>query len=162
MIAYSSSRSTKQRSMTHRLIACGLVLLLMAPLELAAAAQQPQQSDASSSSLPESPQPSRQQNAPGAQQAQAQREPQAREEAQAQQEPQAQQPANPAPAVGTAAAPYEKASGITATRPAGAVIAPAKQRRIHSILIKVGIVAGAGAAIAAVALLSHSSPSQPH
>jgi hypothetical protein len=64
--------------------------------------------------------------------------------------------------VGTAAAPYEKASGVSATRPAGAVIAPAKQRRVRQIFIKVGILVGAGAAIAAVAMLSHSSPSTPH
>lgn len=64
--------------------------------------------------------------------------------------------------VGTAAAPYERSSGVSATRPAGAVIAPAKQRRVRQIFIKVGILVGAGAAIAAVAMLSHSSPSTPH
>ena len=150
-----------RRSIAHKLIACGLVLLLMAPLERAAAAQQPQQNQTStqtsSSSLPQAPVPSTDQNTSGqntsGQSASAQ-------SASAVQPGQDQQPANPA--VGTAAAPYEKSTGIAATRPAGAVIAPAKQRRIHSILIKVGIVAGAGAAIAAVALLSHSSPSQPH
>lgn len=63
--------------------------------------------------------------------------------------------------VGAAAAPYENPSGIAASRPAGAVIAPAKQRRMRSIFIKIGIVVGAGAAVAAVALLSHSSPSRP-
>jgi len=67
-----------------------------------------------------------------------------------------------APAVGTAAAPYEKPMGVTASRPAGAVIAPAKQRRVRSILIKIGIVVGAGVAIGTVAALSHASPSQPH
>jgi hypothetical protein len=71
-----------------------------------------------------------------------------------------QQPANRP--VGTAVAPAEKSSGVTASRPAGAVIAPAKQRRVHTILIKVAVLAGAGAAIGAVALLSHGSPSQPH
>jgi hypothetical protein len=67
-----------------------------------------------------------------------------------------------APAVGTAAAPYEKPMGVTASRPAGAVIAPAKQRRVRSILIKIGVVVGAGVAIGTVAALSHASPSQPH
>lgn len=71
-----------------------------------------------------------------------------------------QQPSN-RPA-GTAVAPAEKSSGVTASRPAGAVIAPAKQRRVHAVLIKVAVLAGAGAAIGAVALLSHGSPSQPH
>lgn len=63
--------------------------------------------------------------------------------------------------VGTAVAPAEKSSGVTASRPAGAVIAPAKQRRVRAIFIKIAVVVGAGAAIGAVAMLSHSSPSQP-
>lgn len=135
---------TRKLMATQRLIACGLALLLIAPLAPAVAAQQPQQNQPAASNSPQSAKPSTDQNASTAQQEQD------------------QLPANPTPAVGTAAAPYEKTTGIAATRPAGAVIAPAKQRRIHSILIKVGIVAGAGAAIAAVALLSRSSPSQPH
>ena len=65
------------------------------------------------------------------------------------------------PALGAAAAPYENPSGVAASRPAGAVIAPAKQRRMRSIFIKIGIVVGAGAAVAAVTLLSRSSPSRP-
>ena len=68
---------------------------------------------------------------------------------------------SPAPAVGTAAAPYEKASGVTASRPAGAVIAPAQQHRVRRIFIRVGILVGAGAALAAVAALSRASPSRP-
>lgn len=73
-----------------------------------------------------------------------------------------QQPTNLTRPVGTAVAPYEKSSGVTASRPAGAVIAPAKQRRVRSIFIKIAVVIGAGAAIATVAVLSHASPSQPH
>ena len=64
--------------------------------------------------------------------------------------------------VGTAAAPYEKTIGITASRPAGAVVAPAKQRRAWSILIRVGVVVGAAVAIGTVALLSRASPSRPN
>jgi hypothetical protein len=64
--------------------------------------------------------------------------------------------------IGTAVAPYEKTTGATASRPAGAVIAPARQRRMRSILIKVGVIAAAGVAIGTVAALSHGSPSQPH
>jgi hypothetical protein len=63
--------------------------------------------------------------------------------------------------VGTAAAPYEATTGVAASRPAGAAIAPAKQRRVRAILISVGVVVGAGIAIGTVAALSHSSPSQP-
>ena len=63
--------------------------------------------------------------------------------------------------VGTAVAPYEKTTGVTASRPAGAVIAPAKQRRVRAILIKVGVIVGAGVAIGTVAALSHGSSSRP-
>ena len=63
--------------------------------------------------------------------------------------------------VGTAAAPYEPTMGIAASRPAGAAIAPAKQRRVRTILISLGVIAGAGIAIGSVAALSHGSPSHP-
>jgi hypothetical protein len=64
--------------------------------------------------------------------------------------------------LGTAAAPYEKTLGVAASRPAGAVIAPAKQRRAHSFLIKVGLLIGGAAAIGTVVALSRSSPSRPN
>ena len=64
--------------------------------------------------------------------------------------------------VGTAAAPYEKPTGVTASKPAGAVIAPAKQKRARSILIRVSVVVGAAVAIGTVAALSHGSPSRPN
>jgi hypothetical protein len=63
--------------------------------------------------------------------------------------------------VGAAAAPVAKPTGVAASRPAGAVIAPAKQRRAHAILIRVGIIVGAGVAIGTVAGLSRSSSSRP-
>ncbi len=75
---------------------------------------------------------------------------------------QEQQPTEPAKPVGTAAAPYEKTMGVAASRPAGAVIAPAKQRRVRTILIRMGVIVGAGVAIGTVAALSHGSPSRPH
>ncbi len=74
----------------------------------------------------------------------------------------AQPQSDTAKPVGTAVAPYEKTAGVTASRPAGAVIAPAKQRRVRAILIKVGVIAAAGVAIGTVAALSHGSSSQPH
>jgi hypothetical protein len=64
--------------------------------------------------------------------------------------------------VGTAAAPLEKATGVTASRPAGAVIAPAKQRRARSILIRVGVVVGAAVAVGTVVGLSRGSSSRPN
>lgn len=75
-------------------------------------------------------------------------------------EQQQQQNNNTAP-VGTAAAPYEKPLGVPASRPAGAVIAPAKQKRSRSILIRVAIVVGAAVAIGTVVGLSTASPSRP-
>lgn len=69
-----------------------------------------------------------------------------------------QQNTNP---VGTAAAPVAKPTGIAASRPAGAVIAPAKQRRVRSIVIRVGIIVGAAVAVGTVVALSRSSSSRP-
>jgi hypothetical protein len=77
-------------------------------------------------------------------------------------QPTPEQKQAPQAPVGTAAAPYEKPTGVTASRPAGAVIAPAKQRRARSILIRVSLVVGAAAAVGAVVALSHASPGRPN
>lgn len=63
--------------------------------------------------------------------------------------------------LGTAVAPYEKGVGVAASRPAGVVIAPAKQRRTRSMLISVALVVGAAVAIGTVIGLSKASPSEP-
>jgi hypothetical protein len=63
--------------------------------------------------------------------------------------------------LGTAAAPAEKVTGVTASRPAGAAIAPGKQHRVRSFLIKTGLIVGAGVAVGTVVALSRSSPSRP-
>jgi hypothetical protein len=73
-----------------------------------------------------------------------------------------QPPAVPHEPVGTAAAPYEKVTGVPASMPAGAAIAPAKQKRTRSILIKVGLIVAAGVAIGTVVALSTASSSKPH
>jgi hypothetical protein len=62
---------------------------------------------------------------------------------------------------GTAAAQQGKISGSALSRPAGVAIAPTKQKRVRSILIKVGFIAGAGIALGTVAALSAASPSRP-
>jgi hypothetical protein len=64
--------------------------------------------------------------------------------------------------VGTAAAQPVKTTGVAASKPVGAAIAPAKQRRARSILIKVGVIGGASVAVATVLALSSASPSRPH
>lgn len=63
--------------------------------------------------------------------------------------------------VGTAAAEAPKVSGITAAQPAGAAIAPAKQHRVRTIVLKVGAILGAGAAVGTVVALSAATPSKP-
>jgi|SRR5580704_5190 hypothetical protein len=63
--------------------------------------------------------------------------------------------------VGTAAAEAPNTIGVAASNPAGAAIAPAKQRRVRTLFIKVGAIVGAGVAVGAVAALSSASPSKP-
>jgi hypothetical protein len=90
--------------------------------------------------------------------------------ASAQQGPQLQKPGTssgadnqkaPVKPVGAAAAPPESTMGVAASRPAGAVVAPGKQRRARSILIRVGLIVGAGVALGTVMALSHATPSRP-
>jgi FtsZ-interacting cell division protein ZipA len=68
---------------------------------------------------------------------------------------------NPQEPRGTAAARAAKTQGGAASKPAGAAIAPAKQRRTRSLLIKLGVIAGAGAALGTVYALAKGSPSRP-
>ena len=63
--------------------------------------------------------------------------------------------------VGTAAAEAPRVSGITAAEPAGVAIAPAKQHRARAIVIKVGAIVGAGAALGAVVGLTEATRSKP-
>jgi hypothetical protein len=72
-----------------------------------------------------------------------------------------QQQNPPQQPVGTAAAPYEKPTGVPGSRPAGAAIAPAKQRRVRAIVISLSLILAGAGAIGAVAGLSKASHSQP-
>lgn len=65
------------------------------------------------------------------------------------------------PPVGTAAAPSIRREGVPGSRPAGAAIAPGKQRRTRSFAIRVGLLVGAGIAIGTVVAASLGSPSRP-
>ncbi|PYX34839.1 MAG: hypothetical protein DMG80_00625 [Acidobacteria bacterium] len=105
------------------------------------------QSDSPQSSEP-SPAPPSQSNQAGAQPP-TQTQPQA---------PPKQAPREP---VGTAAAESIQTTGVAASRPAGAAVAPAKQRRMRSILIKVGALVGVGVAVGTTMALSKGSPSKP-
>ena len=71
---------------------------------------------------------------------------------------QEQKPQRP---VGTAAAEAPKVNGITAAQPAGVAIAPAKQRRTRTIVIRTGAIIGAAAAIGAVVALTAGTSSKP-
>jgi len=124
--------------------------------EAAPATVPPSQPDAQSDSteLPDSP---------GATQANQAPTPSATTQDQ-QAQPQPQQPTSPTvrhEPLGTAAAESVPTSGVAASRPAGAALAPAKQRRVRSILIAVGAVVGVGVALGATMALSQGSPSKP-
>jgi cytoskeletal protein RodZ len=74
---------------------------------------------------------------------------------QSQSQPPAQKP------VGTAAAEAPDASGIAASQPAGVAIAPAKQRRTRTLILRLGALIGAGAAIGSVVALTSATSSKP-
>ncbi|MGC1372605.1 MAG: hypothetical protein WA824_10755 [Candidatus Sulfotelmatobacter sp.] len=71
---------------------------------------------------------------------------------------------NPAPTqrpVGTAAAEAPNTSGIAASEPAGVAIAPAKQRRARTIIIRTGAIIGAAVAVGVVIGLTEATGSKP-
>ena len=140
---------SKTLQLARTSIAGILMVLLAAPLAQAGPILGQQSSEAQSQ-----PQPANPQNAPEAPSPQLADPATRTSNLQSDQ----QQNANP---VGTAAAPVAKPTGVAASRPAGAVIAPAKQRRAHAILIRVGIIVGAGVAIGTVAGLSRGSSARP-
>ncbi len=71
---------------------------------------------------------------------------------------QQQAPQNP---VGTAVAEPTHAAGIAASQPAGVAIAPAKQHRARTIVIRVGAIIGAGVAVGTIVALTAATPSKP-
>lgn len=157
----SSIRRTD--SLLRRQIALGLAIIIAMPLGAATVAlgQQvapPQQAGSASSSQSGS------QN-PGAAPQRTESQPSSAPDVNQRPNPpngteEQQNGGTPAP-VGTAVAPYEKGIGIAASRPAGAVIAPAKQRRTRSFVIKAGLIIGAAVAVGTVVGLSSASPSRP-
>ena len=71
------------------------------------------------------------------------------------------QPQDAQKPVGTAAGPYTRPSGVAGSRPAGAAIAPSKQKRKKSLAIRVGLIVGGAVAVGTVAGLSMASSSHP-
>lgn len=79
-------------------------------------------------------------------------------------QPQSQAPSSQQPSAtpsGAAGAKAAKVKGAPVAKPAGAAVAPARQRGHHSLLIKLGLVAGAGIAVGSVVALAERSPSRP-
>jgi hypothetical protein len=64
-------------------------------------------------------------------------------------------------AVGTAGAPAPAVLPIAAAEPTGIATAPAKQRRVRKIVLKVGALVGASAALTTVLILTETTPSKP-
>ncbi|HZW81400.1 MAG TPA: hypothetical protein VFF50_13080 [Candidatus Deferrimicrobiaceae bacterium] len=77
--------------------------------------------------------------------------------------PPPQTQAQPAPQnpVGTAAAEPTHAGGIAASQPAGVAIAPAKQRRTRTIVIRTAAIIGAAVAVGTVVGLTEATGSKP-
>lgn len=122
----------------------------------AAQASSSQQSSAQQSSAPASQQsstPSAQPQTP----ANPPAEP-PRSEAEQQALPADSKPQQPA---GTAAAEAPVVSGSPVAEPAGVAIAPAKQHRTRTIVIRVGAILGAGAALGTVLALTEGTSSRP-
>jgi hypothetical protein len=84
---------------------------------------------------------------------------------QSQQPPQAQTGAPQSPhkqePVGTAAAEAPKTTGIAASQPAGLAIAPGKQHRVRTIILRTGAIIGAGVAVGTVIALTEATSSKP-
>jgi hypothetical protein len=145
-------------SWLEQVVACFLIMSLLVP---AAKAE-------TTPPLPSAPAPQLKLNAdaPQSNPAGAQAAP-TQSGSQAQQVPAAPQSApasqqNPTPApVGTAVAPAVHPEGTAASRPAGAAIAPAKQRRTRTIAIRVALLVGAGIAVGTVTAATLGSPSHP-
>jgi hypothetical protein len=148
-----------------RRIARLLVLTLTLPPGIAATAQNSNPDQAHS--LPSAPSPASSMDLrsisgmAASQRLEARLFPVALSQAQAQDAPSQQDKSQGQKPVGTAAAPYEKPTGVAGSRPAGAAIAPGKQKRAHSIVIKVAVVAAAGVAVGTAIGLSQASHSRP-
>jgi hypothetical protein len=153
----------------ERSVACGIALLLAAPMGLAATgplpdAPQPATSGTAARSLTNS-------STNGSSQGPAQEDysssllPAQTGSVAPATPPSQSAPANqqnaPQQPVGTAAAPYVRPEGVPASRPAGAAIAPAKQRRVRIYAIRIALLAGAAIAIGTVVAASEGSPARP-
>jgi cytoskeletal protein RodZ len=143
-------------NLLRSVVAGALILLLLAPIAQAAPRQtvpdqqpqtEPQTAPTTSGDLPQAPAAQNQTNAQKPADQQTTPEP---------------RPGNPSEPVGTAVAPLESPVGAAVSRPTGAAIAPAKQKRRHTFIIRLGLVVGAAVAIGTVVALSKASPNRPN
>jgi hypothetical protein len=131
-------------------------------------------SEATVAALPDSPGTTRAQSQDQSSPNNPQREPDTQapappqnDQAPDQSQPQAQPQSSQAPSsqtqrpVGTAAAETSNGGGVAASQPAGVAIAPAKQRRIRTMVLRVGAIVGAGVAVGTVMALTQATPSRP-
>jgi len=72
-----------------------------------------------------------------------------------------QQQGTPQKPVGTAASESPNASGVAASQPAGIAIAPSKQHRVRTIVIRTGAIIGAAVAVGTVIALTAATSSKP-
>jgi hypothetical protein len=63
--------------------------------------------------------------------------------------------------VGTATADAPDTSGIAASQPAGVAIAPAKQKRTRTLVIKIGAIVAAAVAVGTIVALTEATSSKP-
>jgi hypothetical protein len=149
---------------------CSIALTLQASsvAQSAVPADPPQPQTIASSDLPDSPgaewskaqDSSAQQSSSSASTAKASEQTETTQSAGAQNQDQNQEQ-KPQRPVGTAAAEAPKTKGVTAAQPSGIAIAPAKQRRVRTIVLKVGAIVAAGAAVGTVIALTEGTSSRP-
>src|SRR5581483_10367559 len=186
--SFGSPRGETMNRFTNRVLGIILAFILSWMEPLAAFAQQPTDASQQQPAGNSQPAPNAQQNAPGnttpdsrntaptreeqenkatQEQINGQRLPESpssvRNNPTEQPSTATQAPSQAAPIepTGTAAAQTGRISGNAASRPAGAAIAPAKQHQARSLLIKLGVIAGAGVALGTVYGLSRASGPKP-
>lgn len=135
-----------------------LLFVLMGGPQLTQAWAAPQQE--AQPGTPAQNQQTGQQTAPDPNAQQAQPLPDSPSAAQTQQAPDKKDKKKEAP-LGAATAQQGQTAGGAASKPAGSAIAPAKQRQVRSLLIKLGVIAAAGGAIGAVYALSRGTNPRP-
>jgi len=130
-------------------------------------AQQADERDGSQQASPAQKEAGAPESAPASSSSSDQTPPSGNQSAQNPSPPQAPQPSNQTPApqtptpLGTAAAPETRRDGVPGAAPAGAAIAPAKQKRIWRFSVRTALLVGAIVAVGIVAGVSLASPSRP-